>query len=89
MTENDNSNQPANDSKPSAADWQFSLRSVMLTVTGAAVFLSFCMTVPGLKELPYIAALTIAVVALCFAVGCLLGWLANRCARGRGGTDGK
>ncbi len=77
LPQSENNDDRAEASKLDCSQWQFSLRSVMMTVTIAAVFLSVCMTVPGLKELPYVVAFIILTSVLCFAIGCLLGWMAE------------
>jgi hypothetical protein len=68
---------------PPLNQWQFSLRSLLMLVTGWALLLSVAMTVPGLNELPIlIGAVAVSSTAL-FGIGCLLGWIAKRASRNR------
>jgi hypothetical protein len=71
---------------PPPNQWQFSLRSLLIVVTGWALLLSVAMTVPGLNELPFVIGFLALISTVFFGAGCLLGWIVNRDPRNRDGV---
>ncbi len=71
------------DGLPPRNQWQFSLRSLFVLVTGWALLLSVAMTVPGLGHLPFFIGFLAAITTVFFGVGCVLGWIANQSSRKR------
>ena len=65
-------------SETSRGKWQYSLTSLVVLITLSAVFLSVCMSIPGLKELPIVVIAIAVPAAIFFGAGVLIGWISER-----------